>query len=382
MRLKHLLQLILVCAILAACGPTTRPSDLRNPSGTFLPGEDNAGVSEEVISPSPQPQSPPKTPHAELPGVGPGGFPAGVNPLTGLKVDDPEVLERRPVGVKINNYPRSDRPQWGLSLADIVYEYYHNNELPRFHAIFYGQNAETVGPIRSARPFDGYLVEMYKLNFVFASADSRVLERLVVANYSERLIYQLDGECPPYPVCRHNPNGDNYLITNTAVIEFFLGQNARQPDLDGMWFYDSMPDGGYPVERLYLRYSFSAYLYWKYDPKTDTFLRFQDIREDVGGAGEAYQPLTDRLNDRQISAANVVVLVIPHLHRVYQPPQGGQPAIEIVDMEFSGSGPAYALRGGRLYEVRWVRPNKQSVLYLEFPDGNPYPYAPGNTWYQ
>ena len=44
-----------------------------------------------------------------------GNFEEGVNPLTGLKVDDPSKLERRPVAVKINNYPRSNRPQWGLS---------------------------------------------------------------------------------------------------------------------------------------------------------------------------------------------------------------------------------------------------------------------------
>ena len=54
---------------------------------------------------------------------------------------------RHPVAIKINNYPRSNRPQWGLSLADIVYEYYHNNDLPRFHAIFYGNDAPVLGVI-------------------------------------------------------------------------------------------------------------------------------------------------------------------------------------------------------------------------------------------
>ena len=55
---------------------------------------------------------------------GPDNYPADVNPLTGLRVSNPALLERRPVAAKLNVVPRSsNRPPWGLSLADIVYDY-------------------------------------------------------------------------------------------------------------------------------------------------------------------------------------------------------------------------------------------------------------------
>ena len=49
---------------------------------------------------------------------------------------------------------RFTRRSPGLSMADIVYDYYHNDGYSRLHAIFYGQDAELVGAIRSGRLLD------------------------------------------------------------------------------------------------------------------------------------------------------------------------------------------------------------------------------------
>ena len=81
-----------------------------------------------------------------------------------------------------------------------------------------------------------------------------------------------------------------------------------------MYFYKIPPEGGSPVTRLYLRYSYAAYLSWKFDPITGRYLRYQDTQEDTLGRGEVYAPLTDQLNGEQIGAENVVVLVMDHFH--------------------------------------------------------------------
>jgi phage baseplate assembly protein gpV len=59
-----------------------------------------------------------------------------------------------------------------------------------------------------------------------------------------------------------------------------------------------------------------------------------------------------------------------------------KPPSEIIEILVSGSGPAYAFRDGKVYEVRWNIPSQDSVLYLTYEDGTPFPYKPGNTWYQ
>ena len=364
---------------LAGCGVTTTPGDLfATQTSRVTPVQRSSRL--PTASPTPQPTAT-YSPHS----IGPDNFPSIINPLTGLTVADISRLNRRPVSVKITLYPRSARPQWGLSLADIVYEYYHNNDLTRLNAIFYSQDAAMVGPIRSARLFDNYLTSMYKSDFVFGSADSRILDFLNDQDYADRLIYQLDGSCPPTPVCRVDPGAANYLVTDTAAVRTYLksvGVNDRRQNLNGMTFSPLTPDGGQSINRINVRYSVSAYLYWQYDASTGRYFRFQDNQEDLGGLGEGFHQLVDRLNNQPIQADNVVVLTMSHCHAIYVPPEGDIPAIEIVDMDFVGSGVAYAFRNGQAYEVKWVRPSNDWVVYLIKNDGTPYFFKPGTTWFQ
>ncbi len=222
--------------LLAGCGSGL----LAGPTATATP-----------IPPTPTPQATATatlvpTPLYPPEGLGPSNFPAGVNPLTGQKVSDPALLERRPLLVKVSNLPRTIRPQWGLSLADIVFEYYTEEGGTRFAALFYGNDASIVGPIRSARFIDAHLIRGYKAAFAFGSAYSRVLSRLYSAEFADRLVV----EGPSSPLTRHDPNGMNDLVVNTAELSAFITargvENGRQ-NLDGMFFKLEAPAGGQPV---------------------------------------------------------------------------------------------------------------------------------------
>ena len=327
--------------------------------------------------------TPSATPLYPKEGYGPGNFPNNVNPLTGLFVDNERFLDKRPVAVKINIVPRtSTRPPWGLTDADIVFDYYQNNGYTRFHTIFYGQDAELAGPIRSARFPDHFLIRMYKSIFAYGSADPLINERLFGAEYSDRLVLEGGGSglCPPTntaPLCRFDPQGYAHLLGGTHEIHEYAqdhGVDDSQQNLDGMYFNLKPPSGGQAVENIYIHYSKDNYLLWEYDDVTGNYLRFQDDSFDQG-EGETFAPLIDRNNDEQVSAENVVVVLMEHSY--YR-----KPPAEIVEILVSGSGPAYAFREGKVFEVRWNIPATDSVLYLTFPDGTPFPYKPGITWYQ
>ncbi len=333
--------------------------------------------------PSPTPVLPTVTPEptATPAPVGPEAFPAGINPLTGFAAD-PSLLAVRPVGVKINIYPRGQyRPNWGISLADIVYDYYHNNGYTRFHAIFYGNQAELAGGVRSGRLLDEDLVQMYKSIFVYGGADNRV-DRYFWDAFPERLVREgVESLCPPTdekPLCRYDPNGVSNLLAGIPEVHAYVqgkGVNDSQQNLDGMLFDQTIPANGLPGTQVTTRYSSDSYNRWDYDPTTGAYLRFQDNQLD-SGEGEVFVPLTDRVTETQVSAENVVVLFASHENTV----PGAQ--TEIFDINLSGTGKALAFRDGQAYEVQWNRPAFDSVLYLTFADGSRYPYKPGKTWYQ
>src|SRR5690606_30251808 len=94
--------------------------------------------------------------------IGPETYGEGVNPLTGLKVDDLELLNRRPVIMKISNHQIDYQPHWGLSTADIVWEYYIGAGANRFAALYYGKDSDRIGPVRSIRRVDGHLGQLYQ----------------------------------------------------------------------------------------------------------------------------------------------------------------------------------------------------------------------------
>lgn len=382
--IKRLTIFTALLIILTACSVLKPKSSQNDPNPdpanfTSTPViTDTAVPVEPTETPQPSETAVPETP--ETPSAyGPTDFPVHVNPLTGKPVSDPQMLERRPVAVKVQMFPRGGRPPWGVSLADVVFDYYQNFGLTRFHAIFYSQDAQMVGPIRSARLLDIDLINMYKSIFAFGSAESRTISRLFNQEFAPRLILEGQSTCPP--MCRVDPNQLNHLVTNTRELTDYSIQrgvdNARQ-NLDGMRFDPVIPPGGLAGQQLTVRHSISAYARWEFDPAAGRFIRFQDTQEASDMTSEAYEPLFDRLTNQQIAADNVVVLVAAHRYTFNTRPGPN----EVIEIGLEGVGPAYAFRDGQVFQVNWNRSAKDSVIYLSFPDGTLYPFKPGVTWFE
>ena len=365
---KLLLTLVILSVVLVACGQATPAA---TPTPTSLPSTEIPASTE---TPTPLPTGTPTitpTPLYPPEGYGPSNFPAEVDPLTGLKIANPALLDRRPMVIKVSNLPRNVRPQWGLSLADIVFEYYTEEGSTRFAGVFYGNDAEMVGPIRSGRFIDADIVRGYKAVFAFGSAYVAELNRFRNSDFADRLVI----EGPNSPLTRYEPNGANYLVVKTADLSAFATKkgitNTRQ-DLNGMFFKLDPPGGGQPANQVIVRYSGSIYNRWDYDTASDKYLRFSDSEDAFGGnESEKYAQLTDRLTNQPIAFDNVVVLYVNH--EVYSP--------GIYDILFSGSGDGYALRDGQIYQVKWQRADTD-VTSLTNPDGTPFAFKPGTTWFE
>ncbi len=363
--------IITLVVILTACSPQTQGA---NSPTVEQPIETLTAVPATATTvATPQPSA-----TQSVVDYGPTNFPTNINPLTGLPVNDPNILNRRPVSIKIQIFPREDRPPFALALADVVYDYYQNNGLSRFNAIYYGNDAEQVGPVRSGRLFDGEIISMYKAIFAFGGADKRILKELFNSDFSDRLVLEGAMNCPP--MCRVDPNGANYLVVNTKEMGPYVvskgGTNDRQ-NLDGMKFQSQTPTNGVPGVQIYNRFSISSYNRWDFDQASGRYLRFQDTQEDANaGQGEGYAPLMDRVINTQIAADNVVVMLIPH---EYAYKSGNS---EIIEIKMGDSGVAYAFRDGYAYELKWIRQSPNAIFSLTFADGTPYSYKPGITYYE
>ena len=296
-----------------------------------------------------------------------------INPLTGLWVEDSSILNRRPILVKVENLPRTNRPQYGLSRADLVYEYHTEEGTTRFAALYYGQNSEKIGPIRSGRMFDVELIRMFKAVFVFGSAYQTVLEEYGRYDFGNRLV--VEGPNTEPALFRYEPSGKNILMLNSNLLkdvyDLYKIENTRQ-DLSGLVFSETLPEGGVKTGQVYVRFSSAIYNRWDYDAASGRYQRFCDVENAYSVSEESYEPLIDSLSGEQIAVDNLVVLLAKNY----------VVASNIYNVDLQGQGRAFLFRDGSMYDVFWVRENSKDVLRLITEDGQEVSMKPGQTWYE
>lgn len=321
--------------------------------------------------------------------IGPDYFFPWINPLTGLQVEDQSLLQRRPMAIKVTNYPRYTRPPSGLAYADVVYEYYMERAITRYIAIFYGQDAGRVGPIRSGRFFDEHIFTMYDSSFTFGYADQLVMDYWEEQGPETLRRFGLEGridyfyDCAPsqaYSLCRdRNLITYNNMFANTSALSEAMVRNGLediQPDLTGMRFAYRPPDGGAAASHLYFNYSLIIYNKWDYSVERNQYLRFQEEEGYSESRGATYAPLEDFTTGEQLSADNVVVLFVPHQY--YKKTD----TTEVIQIDLVGSGQAMVFRDGQMFPATWVRPADGGVINLLDANGEHFPLKPGQTWYQ
>jgi hypothetical protein len=358
-----------------SCASSHSPRNAEHPApapvqaASATPGLAALATETEEVSPTPTstltatPVPPTET--ATPSRVGP-QFPEGTDPLSGLSVGDPALLHRRPVAVKVSNFPRSLRPQSGLSIADLVFEYYTEEGMSRFLAIYLGHDDPKVGPVRSARYVDAELVTMYQAVLGFVRADPMVWAHVAGA-LGDRAISESPSTCPA--LCRSG-NGDvNSVFADTAAFTA-LSRSQGQHDLGGMVFQREPPSGGQPGSRVLVVFSWGTRAEWRYAPAGGTYQRWSDS---LPGDDIVMVPLTDRNTGEQIQALNVAVL-----YAWYNRLSGN----EKYDVEFlyRKRGRVQLFRDGMVYEGFWVASSPSSPLQFVDASGAPLPLHPGNTW--
>lgn len=309
-------------------------------------------------------------------------LPTMLNPLTGLPPSDPALMERRPLAIKVANYPRYVRPQSGLTLADNVYEYYIEAGLTRFIAIFYGNDSEWVGPVRSGRYFDEHIQRMYHAYLVFKFADPRVETHLQsTGDVAPFLVVPNVSACPPFRLMEsRNIEDYNNSYFNTVLWPDCVSKNGlenqRQTIRNGFFNETLIPSGLLGIQ-MFTYYSVDSYNKWLYNPDTRQYIRYQETADIRGGKEESFQVLVDAVTGLEVHASNVVFLMAHHAFSNTFDEED-----EVYQIDLTGSGEAYVFRDGIGISARWMRTNEDQPLLLTTLGGAPIYLRPGITFYE
>ncbi len=377
--ISHPIKVVSTAAIIfltiTACGspssPTADPRSIVNPP-TLRPIVSPTPAASPTPAPSPTP-----TPDPRLVIIG-----TDVNPLTGEKVPDPSVLNRRPLAIKIgDSIEPGVRPQGGASFADWVIEHESEGGIPRWTAVFYGQTPQRVGGTRSCRIIDTEIPAIFKAllacsgmsggtrEFYIKPSDFNQEHRFFSPDFGDwhPMFYRL--ETAPIP---HNMFVDPTEIWKEADKR---GANTR-PDLSGLVFSTVPITPGQPATEIMLKYG-SETERWKYDRQTTAC-------SSLGGCylrWSAGAPHTDSLNGQQLNAANVIVVYVNHVEdKRYLEEDYVTVKAYGIQIQWWLSGPVKIFRDGLEFDGTWNRFNRGDMVTYKDANGNPLPLKPGKTW--
>lgn len=229
---------------------------------------------------------------------------------------------------------------------------------------WYIPTEDYVGPIRSGRLTYNQIGRMFPNScLVYASAAWDIGEMLDACH----IIYGVDKTTP-----------NSALLPVTRLRELAEENfNPRQPvNYSGNQFSDEVPDGGKPANNIHVFYHAYTQSEWRYDPISQTYLRWTDLADGTG----TLIPAIDRLTQRQMAFENVIVIFAEH-HRFRHN------QLEI-DFTIGQKNPAYLFRDGQMFKIYWSTENraweKKSGLVrpMHFVDaaGNLISLQPGRTW--
>jgi hypothetical protein len=297
-------------------------------------------------------------------------FEPGVNPLTGLAVDDLEKLNRRPVMVKVSNWPREGRPHAGLSSADIVFEYFIGHQMNRFLAVYYGDDADVIGPVRSGRLVDPQLVNLYQGLLIYGDADPQV-DEVIIEKLGDRALAFAEVPCPPMcGTVTHSATGVFADSGATTKYSLSIGVDNTTPDLRGMYFREEPPSGDAKGASLRVEYADFSIMEWRHDAEDGTYHLWMEAETEDG---LKLKPMTDRNNDVSITFDNLIVMYADYI-------EYASTLHDIKIQDASGYQPALLFRDGILTYGTWRVPEPDRPIIFETPEGDSLPLKPGRTW--
>jgi hypothetical protein len=308
--------------------------------------------------------------------------------------------EHRPLGIMVENSTDA-RPQSGLSSADVIYEAVAEGGITRFLAVFHCQDAEFVGPVRSARTYFLDFISEYSEYPLYthvggANCDASTGSGCAngakadalgqIRKYGWGKYNDLDQFGVPCPIlCRYEdrlPNRaiEHTMYTATTKLWDFAKEEREitNEDADGnSWdedfkeytFKDDVQASSRPASQTVSFYFWDGYddfaVSYAYDKNSNTYLRSNGGEEHI-----------DFNTKKQLAPKNVVVLFMTESKA-----NDGYPGNLHMLYGTTGTGNARVYMDGKEIKAKWAKKNRTSRLMLTDSSGKEISFNRGQIWF-
>ena len=359
MKKRWIAMLLMSCLLLSLCGCGGEKEE---------PEQPQEEQQEEVVTPPPvQEQTPEPEPEPEPQEPVPGG----INPLTGLPMEE-EYENNRPVAVMFNNL-KAAQPQLGVSQADIIYEIPAEGGITRMVGLFQTMDGvQTLGSIRSTRTYYLEVALGHDAVLLHAGGSPDAYEKIstwkvnnidgVQGNSSQQKIFWRDAER------KKNAGYEHSLLTSGENVQAYLDSGRYETKHREGYQYpitfveDGTPSNGTDAKKIRLVYSQYKTGIFEYDAASDLYMVSQYGKEYVdGNSGE------------QVGVTNVLVLETD-INKI----AGDKEGRLTVDMTGEGKGTYFC--GGKSIPITWTKEDRNSPFVYHYTNGGKLPLEAGVSY--
>ena len=279
----------------------------------------------------------------------------------------PEVKEKespfgsRPLSIMVENSEGS-RPQSGLDKANIVYEVLAEGGITRFLAIYYDQDTEEVGPVRSARPYFVSKSLEHQAIYVHVGGSEEAYNFIKEENIDDinefvdfQPFWRTKDRNPPHNLytstirLRKEANKLGYIeMIKKQEYQFEIDRNERLT--------------GRETDSIVIPYNNIYKVSYRYQPNSTRYLRFMND-----------EPHIDAKTKEQLAVDNIIIQFAD---------------TKIIDKEgrlavdFIGKGKGLLFFKGNSEEIIWEKQDLQSRTIFMYKEGNRIALTPGSVWIQ
>jgi hypothetical protein len=282
----------------------------------------------------------------------------------------------RPIAIMVENSAAA-RPQSGLNAADVVFEVVDEYGITRFVTIFSSQDANIVGPVRSARPYYAEIAKSFDPIYVFFGTYPECYKYIQdLGMYTMSAMSDRSGQssiigiAPYWRDYKRSKIQEHTAFTSTVKIKQ-VAQNAGYPlDGNGIPFSykgDAAESDRGNVSNVYIDFSTTAFaprgfnVNFKYNRISNSYLRY------MGG-----KPHVDHETGQIITVKNVVVLITDIA--------GPLDKYNHMAVRTTGSGQAFYFIDGNAVEGSWERGGISDPFTFKDGSGNIVSLNAGETW--
>jgi len=271
-----------------------------------------------------------------------------------------DAAEKPVLAIKIENDP-SVRPQYGLDMADIVFEELVEGGMTRFISVYQSEIPDEAGPVRSGRHVDASIVSTFADYFVFSGA-----ARPTLNFFAEKIpgsVVSFNEGAPGMHRTDYHPKPHNLFIYPRDVID---SGKAEVSKTDGFFVKPTTQTSlaGTAINKIAVMFSKASKPNWTWDDASKLWLRDDGKKPHMAISG------------KQLSATSLVVIRATETDAGYKGSTGGYVPRTVV----TGSGSGYLIIGDTMTEITWTKADDVSQMKLTDAAGNTLHPAPGKTW--